>query len=1144
MANPPLGSLVDPFTAAAIGSQWNNTTGGGTVTLAAAGRVSISATSATPQLGATGPYNAAGQALYARVTPALAGTGGQSVTTTMRIAQDASNYALLTCVPGVTWTATVVNAGTPTVVTLPTFDPAAHAWWQIAESSGSWLFAVSLDGVAWTQVASIAYTWSPTGVSALFSAGSSTVSGQHAYIEHVNTLAGAGSQIVSWPQVQFQVAFNQNASASGEPSYVDLSPRLRGPWSAQLAGRQYELDQIQSGQLTCTLWNLDGALDPLNTSSPYYPNVDTMKPCRLLATWPPTRNLHDSTYASGTSINWADINVGSITTGTVPPAPTGHSTAILFTFPAANPGSAAFAQGDNNSPLGFPAANGKNLCIPGGSTTGGTTWTASVWLSAAAGTGAGITGAYRLNWFDQTGNRFAFSTSGSSVTIPASGTWVQASVTATAPAGTVGYTAEFLVSSVTTVSSTICITASQIEQGPAVTPWTPPGVTYPLWAGYVERWPQQWDQQGTYGLVDLTCVDALASLAQFTMSPNTPAQILALGPTRLYPLDEPVGSTKFRDMTGKHIAASAAISAYGAGTLTAGNSITGAGFVGAPGPVVTLANPAPSNTASAGSYINIGTPYGPPAGGWTRLICFRTTTVPASGTNSTLWNAAGNLFGNANMGLFIDSSQHVNAQVTNAAGTAIATSVPTVSVCDGNWHMAAIILDPTGKILNINVDGAGFIGTSTSDCHPTGLVADTLGANVVPGSRYYGNFFSGDIAYACEVPTNNVPSFPDIAAGFATGWAGESSAARAQRILTLSGYMGALGTQDMTTAMGGASLSGQDAMSALQLVADSESGQVYVDATGTVELSGRLWRYYQNAPAVLIGEQQAGGEIPYLDDIAVEFDTTHIYNQVSVTNQAAPGAPQQPAALSQNTASATAYAPRTQQVTINVQDTSVPQYAANYIAQQYGAPLARIAQLTVDPASNPALWSTLLGLGFGSRVQVSRRPPSGPGAQPLVLQQFLEHLTWNGDDKGNFRASMQLSSATPFLGWWVVSSLHTTVNTTATFGVSTIVLNPLTGSAGNPAAAVLPIGTVLTLSYGDPVHQENVTVQSVAATTAGYASVAITLAAPTVHSHAAGSVVCQPLPGGYTLPALPAAGFPASLDAAATLSATGPRVTY
>jgi hypothetical protein len=1140
MANPLLGSLVDPFTAATLNAtQWNSVTAGTVTLVPALGMAQLACPTAigTNTLGANGPYDATAGTLYARVTPVLRGNGGTRAV--MKIQVDANNSAAIRFNGGV-FTATSQTAGTTTTYNLPTYDPTGHAWWRLREASGTWYAETSADGYAWTTQATMTYGWSPLAVQVLFQTGSSDTepSGLFAAFEHVNTMAGPSVQMPSWPQVRFGIAFNQNASNAGSPAFVDLSSRLRGSWSAALSGRQYELDQVQSGQMTVALWNLDGALDPLNTSSPYSPNVVPMKPGRLQAVWPPTRNLLPQNISTGTapSSAWFAF-VGSAPSATgLLPAPTGHTTATAWTFPIV--GSSA-----NGYPLltGTTSGGADATAFP---VVGGLPYVLTGWLSRSPGgdTTVGITS--EVLFYDQTGAQVGAATS-TLAAVPVQGTWAQLSASGTTPAGAIcARLAFFLTNTSTTAVNTIYLAALQLEQSASATPWTPGGVVYGLWAGFVERFPQHWDNTGTYGLVDLTCVDALATLADFTMTPNTPGQLLALSPTRLYPLDEPSGSTKFRDMTGKHGFVTANASSYGAGTVTAGSSVTGTGFVGAAGPVVTLANPAPSNTPGAGSYLNLGTPNGPPSsGGWTRLICFRTTTVPSS-ANMTIWNACGAAYGGASASLYIDSSQHVNAQVTSLAGNSLSAAVPTIAVCDGNWHMAAIILDPTGKILNVNVDGTGYTISGSADCHTSGIVSDTIGANIIPTSRYNGNYFSGDIAYACEIPTNNVPSFSDIAAGFSTGWAGETSAVRAQRILTLSGYKGPLGTQDMTTAMGGATLSGQDAMSALQLVGDSESGQVYVDGSGTVQLAGRLWRYYQNAPAVLVGEQQTtSGEIPYLGDVAVDFDTTHIYNQVSVTNQGAPGSAQQPAALSPNPTSATAYAPRTLQRTINVLDPTVPQYAANYLSQQYGQPLARIAQLTVDPASNPALWSVLLGLGFGSRVQVSRRPPTGPGAQPIVLQQFLEHLTWNGDDKGNFRASMQLSSATPFLNWWVISSLHSTLQAQSNSGTNTITLGALTGASLNPAAAVLTPGTVLTVGYGTTVA-ESATVQSVAATTAGYTTVVVTLTANLTNTHTSGQTVCQPLPGGYTLPALPLAGFPASLDAAATLSATGPRVTY
>lgn len=1137
MSNPLLGSLVDQFTSGTLNTTlWNQTSASG-VSIVTPGRVGIQAVATNTVLGASA-YNMTGQAIYARITPALAGTGGKSVATAMALQVDANNLAQMVVVPGSQFYAQVKNAGTTSTTNLPAYDPTQHAWWRLRETSGSIAFEASPDGFAWTTLATIAYTWSPTAVTASFVAVTSDgTTGQTAYVEHVNALPSSGSLMPSWPQVQFQVAFNTGGANASTPYWTDLTSRLRGSWSAQQAGRQYELDQMQSGQLTVTLQNKDGALDPTNTSSPYSPNVLPMRPCRLTATWPPTRNLFPQGFANGTSIADAKATAGSISTTTVAAAPTGHTTAIAWQIPSGNGANAAVGLGTTNG--GFTTCD--NGATP---VTAGTPWSLSLFASMASGGDAGFQATPRISWYNQSGSRISTS-DGTTVTVPVQPSWTQVTATATAPSGAVWARAELLNTNATTLADTVYVTAWQFEQASAPTPWTPPGLAYGLWQGFVERWPQQWDYSGTYGLIDLTCVDLLAGLAQFVLQDDVQAQLLSLGPRQMYPLDEPQGSTNFRDLTGHRSPAKTANSPYGAGSLTAGNSVTGTGFVGAAGPVVTVSNPTPSTSVSSkGSYINLAAPYGPPStGGWCRLICFRTTTVPSSGNLMALWYAQSAAGNQSQVGLYLGSNQTAYAIAQNSAGQNIITNVPSVTVCDGNWHMAAMLLNSSGTVLNLNVDGVGYQASTTFDVHPTNCTSDTLGMNCTVPSNSYTWAFSGDIAFACEYPTDQIPSLSDISKGFSAGWAGESSAARAQRILNLAGVSASLTSNDATTAMGGASFVGSDAMSALEVVAQSEAGTVYVDGSGVLHLNGRLWRYLQTSPSVTFGEQQQNGEIPYLGDVAVDFDPTHIYNDVSVTNQVPPNSTAQPAARAQNTSSQQSYFPRSLARDINVQDQTAQQYQASYIASQYGQPLARVAALNVDGASNPALWSKILPITFGTRAQVNRRPPTGPGAQQVTLQQFVEHITWTGDDQGNLRLSLQMTPSAPYNGWWVVASLHSTLQAQATAGTGTITLGALTGASLNPASAVLSPGTKIVVGYGTP-SAETVTVQSVAATSPGYTSVVVTLTANLASTHAAGQTVCEPLPSGYQAPTAVANSFPGSLDSAATLSSTTPRIAY
>jgi hypothetical protein len=88
----------------------------------------------------------------------------------------------------------------------------------------------------------------------------------------------------NWPVISCQAAFGSSPSDPAVyPAWTDITTRYRG-LDAQ-RGRQYELDQLAAATVTIELDNFDGAFNPVNTASPYYPNVKLMTPVRVLASW-------------------------------------------------------------------------------------------------------------------------------------------------------------------------------------------------------------------------------------------------------------------------------------------------------------------------------------------------------------------------------------------------------------------------------------------------------------------------------------------------------------------------------------------------------------------------------------------------------------------------------------------------------------------------------------------------------------------------------------------------------------------------------------------------------------------------------------------------------------------------------------------
>ena len=122
--------------------------------------------------------------------------------------------------------------------------------------------------------------------------------------------------------------------------------------------------------------------------------------------------------------------------------------------------------------------------------------------------------------------------SGSAAT-STTGAWQRLTVTVTADVGVtpVGFTANG--------AYTFYLDAVQAEFGSAASAFTATGPTYyPLFTGYIERYPQRWDTAGFRGIRPLEAVDALSPLSRAMINQSYSQTALADGPAIYMPLND------------------------------------------------------------------------------------------------------------------------------------------------------------------------------------------------------------------------------------------------------------------------------------------------------------------------------------------------------------------------------------------------------------------------------------------------------------------------------------------------------------------------------------------------------------------------------------------------------------------------------
>ena len=898
----------------------------------------------------------------------------------------------------------------------------------IAQTGAGWtaLTAVPItNGTDHTQDLTLTPFWQLSS-SAVTSTFTSTVSQDLAGVlaGAVQSASAPSQPSPTWPSVTLEVAPAAGASTPPDQiTWVNVAAPTRFLNFTMQQGKQYELDQLQSGTGTITFDDPDGALIPPGTGA--YAGIGSGTPVRLRTIW------QGGAYQAQFHGNGSTATPG-MTTGNVFAVVPGQ------VYSAAAFVGATFSGGNPQS-----YTSGATVVITF-STGGGTP------LSTATGTTASDPILPQL--VTATGTAPATAAL-ASITISAVGTPAAAVVinAAAAPPGP-GYLIPVPAVTWSAVNSaTVTTLASWKYDRRGIPVVTPHGVTF---NGFFERLPPAWDPNTYRGQTQATIVDAWNYITG-NVQPILPTEILNDGPYAYWPMTDAAGAiVAANQASGNSIPLTIGSSKYGNGGASEAFGQDSSAILGAQGTYIL--NSSVRSQAQAGMWgVTLPNTTAIPGKGFTAFASdpnypavgngvtiefwfIMSGPFPASTTQTILTVGAPSAlkkplfnFGVTSAG-FLDLFQGTNTLVTglslaNFLTTTTATHVALtfntttysawvngVNTTFGSWPVAL-----AGDFTEILVNGdAGLYATISA-----GSLADTL--HCMGGAVAHVAVHKGLLANERIITHYDSGAF---------GMAGDSSAFRIERLLGAGNFGGRrLIVQEanlhQTPVVSCQDISGQPATSSVNNVLGSLSPAfLFVASTGALTYLCREVQWNSTVRHTF-GENIWAGEIPYTT-VTFDNDPTKVLNSIQITQL-----DNQDVLIPQfnETGSRTQFGTVSHWTTGYLQgDITEPltfgpglQDLANWLATTFATAPTRISGLTVSTAAIPAAWGFYNQVQPGRSVVVNRRPPTNTGELISVngrITQVSRSLDWrNGTgtvtlliDADTARGMLSLDDTTGF----------------------------------------------------------------------------------------------------------------------------------
>lgn len=816
---------------------------------------------------------------------------------------------------------------------------------------------------------------------------------------------------MAWPVLRAQVAFDSAPLATPSWTTIHVGSTRRVLSAHTKMGRNFELSPFEPGTLELDLDNADRKFDPANTSGTYYGKLLPRKRIRLQADWGTYLDCPGTGGAGGGTGDAPEFDItgdidlrARISADDWTPSASGT---ICGKADVTGQFSYSLAL-DSTGKLGIASSpNGTLAALLASYSTVAVPFSAGeiVWVRATLDVNNGAGGrTAKFYWSrDQTPDHSAVTWTQLGATVTTAGTTSIHAGTAPPSIGNLAdgysqlaircYAVAFLNGiDGTVVAAPVFTDGNRFTAGalygsdPQGHDWYRGGaggtfeaVTYDLFSGFVDRWPQ--DQPGAFaGTAQVTATDAFKMLAGIEVASAYEETMRGASPRSWWRMGDAVPDERAcLDSSGNHrdgvyyggpgSVASLVAGATGDAVEFDGSDDrvifdSSAVIAAAPFTVVAWVKTSTANTDTAIVYLQ-----------------YKLVGIPGGGQTFQL-----------PIGLCVTGAGLAQFTVRTVGPTSVALTGAT-DLRDGRPHMIVGTVDGS-SVPRLYVDGAlaatgSALGSLTLDTSDGARIA----TGPVGGSGYVR--FTGTIDEVAVY--SSALSGTTIAAQYDAGadpWAGDLPGPRIGRFLDIAGWPSA--DRDIETGsapMGPFDSDGTTVLDAIQDAEATEAGCLWVAPSGKVTFRARHSRALDpravNPQAVFTDDSAAAAPL-HPTECVLDFSDELIANKVTVEWSGG-------TEVVQDATSIAAYGVRGSTVSTSLASSVSARSRGQWVLSRYAQPRVRPEKVTIRPSADHRLWWPALTLRIGDRVTVRRRPGNTGSVTTLTAWvESIEHSMGDG----------------------------------------------------------------------------------------------------------------------------------------------------